>query len=548
MEEKGFSDIAAGFYGKAIERNPDFALAYNNLGDILHKMGQPDGAVPYYEKALQLNPALNGIYNKLGIILQEKGQLDAAVNCYQKALQLDSSFAEAYNNLGTVLQEKGQLDEAVNCYQKALQLDSTLDMAYENMRYAFHARLMMMNYNPNYTAQTILSEHVRFAKQYAESLYPAHPTYPNDCSRTRRLRIGYVSPDFRQHPVACFIEPVLSAHNRENFEIFCYSDVKVTDGVTTRIQGYADQWRTIVGMSDEKVAEVVREDAIDILVDLAGHTDSNRMLVFARKPSPVQVTWIGYPLTTGLATIDYKIVDAYTDPPGMTEQFYTEELARMPESFLCYLPDSESPEVGSLPTLASGHITFGSFNNFVKVSPKVIDLWTAIMRAIPDCSLMMKGKSFLDKASCHYAINMFTQEGIDPERIILQPFEQSPSYWESYNLVDIGLDTFPWNGITTTCDALWMGVPVITLAGSAYASRAGVSLLTNVGIPELVARTPEEYISIAVNLAADLTKLQSLREHLREMMRRSPLCDANKFTANLESCYHKMWETWCDMA
>jgi len=547
MEEKGFLDIAAGFYEKAIERNPDFAVAYNNLGDILKKMGRPDEAVPYYEKALQLNPTLEGIYNKLGILLQEKGQLDEAVNYYQKAVQRDSSSLEAYNNLGTVLQEKGQLDEAVNYYQKAIQRDSSFTMAYDNLRYAFQARLMMMNYNPLYTAQTIFSEHVQFAKQHAEPLYPAHPTYPNDCSLSRRLRIGYVSPDFRRHPVACFIEPVLSAHNREGFEIFCYSDVKVTDGVTTRIQSHADQWRTISGMSDEKVAEVIREDAIDILVDLAGHTDANRMLVFARKPSPVQVNWIGYPATTGISTIDYKIVDAYTDPPGMTEQFYSEKLVRMPESFLCYLPDSESPEIGSLPTLSSGHITFGSFNNFVKVSPKVIELWTAIMRAIPDCRLMMKGKSFLDKASCHYAINMFTQEGIDPERIILQPFEQSPSYWESYNQVDIGLDTFPWNGITTTCDALWMGVPVITLAGSAYASRAGVSLLTNIGIPELVARTPEEYISIAVNLAADLTKLQSLRGHLREMMRRSPLCDANKFTANLELCYHRMWETWCDM-
>jgi protein O-GlcNAc transferase len=545
MEERGLSDIAEGFYRKAIERNPDFAVAYNNLGDILQKIGKPDDAVPYYKKAIQLNPALSGAYNKLGFISQEKGQLDEALQYYQKAIQLDSNSADAYVNLGTVFQEKGQLDEALQYYQKAIQLDSNSTTAYENLRYVFQARLMMINYDPDYTAQEIFSEHVRFAKQYAEPLYPAHLTYANDTSRTRRLRIGYVSPDFRRHPVASFIEPVLPAHNREGVEIFCYSDAEDPDEVTERIRGYADQWRSIVGMSDETVAKMIRKDAIDILVDLAGHTDANRMLLFASKPSPVQVTWIGYPATTGIPTIDYKIVDAYTDPPGMTEQFYTEKLVRMPESFLCYLPDSKSPEVGELPALSSGHITFGSFNNFVKVSTKVIALWTAILRALPDCRLILKSKSFLDETTSQSAMNMFTREGIDPERIILEPFQQAPSYLESYNSVDIGLDTFPWNGITTTCDALWMGVPVITLAGSACASRAGVSLLSNVGIPELVAKSPDDYIAIAVKLAQNKNTLQSYREHLREMMTHSPLCDAKRFTTNLELCYRRMWETWC---
>jgi protein O-GlcNAc transferase len=545
MEEKGFSDIAANFYGKAIEHNPDFAPAYNNLGDILRKTGQTDDAVRYYEKAVQLDPGMYGIHNKLGMILQEKGQLDEAVRYYQKALQTDTASPEAYNNLGTVFQEKGQLDEAVRYYQKALNLDPAFTMAYDNLRYAFQAHLMMMNYNPDFTVQTVFSEHVRFARQYAEPLSPAKLTYVNDCSSARRLKIGYVSPDFRRHPVASFIESALSAHTREHFEIFCYSDVEAADEVTERIQGYADQWRSIAGISDETVAEMVRQDAIDILVDLAGHTDANRMLLFARKSSPVQVTWIGYPATTGLSAIDYKIVDNYTDPPGTTEQFYTEQLMRMPESFLCYRPDSESPEVSSLPALSSGHITFGSFNNFVKVSPKVIELWASIMNALPDCHLMMKDKSFVDQSACQKTIDMFGQKGIDAERILLQPFEKSPAHLDSYNQVDIGLDTFPWNGIATTCDALWMGVPVVTLAGSAYAARAGVSLLSNAGLPELVAGTPEEYISIAVNLANDVEKLRFLREHLRDMMMKSPLCDAKRFTANLEDCYRRIWETWC---
>ena len=229
----------------------------------------------------------------------------------------------------------------------------------------------------------------------------------------------------------------------------------------------------------------------------------------------------------------------------MTEQFYTEQLVRMPESFLCYLPDSACPEVGDLPALSSGHITFGSFNNFYKVSPKVIELWASILRAVPDSHLIMKSRNFSDKATCQQTINMFTREGIDAGLVILQPFEQPPSYLKSYHSVDIGLHTFPWNGITTTCDALWMGVPVIALAGSAYASRAGVSLLTNVGIPELVARTSDEYVSIAVNLAGDLKRLKSFREHLRNMMKFSPVCDAERFTVNLEMHYRKMWEKWC---
>jgi protein O-GlcNAc transferase len=544
MEEKGLLDSAISFYRRAIELDPDFAVAYNNLGDILQQMGQQDEAILNYEKAVQLNPTLFTAYNKLGIILQEKGKLDEAVDNYQKAIQLDSAFAEAYNNLGTILQEKGQLDDAVKCYQKAVELDSTLAVAYDNLRSAFQARLMMMNYDPKYDAQQIFSEHLRFSKEYAEPLY-SDTRHTNDCSSSRRIRIGYVSPDFKRHPVAYFIEPVLSAHNKEGFEIFCYSDVKVADKVTERIQTHADRWRNIRGMSDEEVAPVIREDRIDILVDLAGHTDSNRMLLFARKPSPVQVSWLGYPATTGLSAMDYKVVDNYTDPAGMTEQFYTEQLIRMPESFLCYLPDGGSPEVGRLPALSSGHITFGSFNNFVKVSTEVVKLWTSIMKTIPDSHLIMKGKSFADKTTCQSAINMFVQEGIDAERITLEPFEQSPSYLESYNLVDIGLDTFPWNGITTTCDALWMGVPVVTLAGSAYASRAGVSLLTNVGIPELVARTHDEYVSTAVSLADNLGRLQFLREHLRDMMRTSPLCDAKRFTANLETCYRQIWEKWC---
>ena len=298
-------------------------------------------------------------------------------------------------------------------------------------------------------------------------------------------------------------------------------------------------------MSDEQVANLIKSDGVDLLVDLSGLTEHNRWLVFARKAAPVQITWIGYPATTGLSTMDYKIVDSYTDPPGLTDRFYTEKLIRVPGCYLCYLPDRESPEVGPLPALSEGHITFGSFNNFVKLTPDMMGLWSDIVKAIPGSRLVMKAKSLSDKSTYGYVIDTFKQKGIPAERIELLGWEpSSKGHLETFNRIDIALDTFPYHGTTTTCEALWMGVPVITLAGTTHASRVGVSLLSNVGLPELIAATPEEYIAKAVGLARDLEKLQTLRKCLRDMLSRSPLTDAKRFTLNLEEVYRKIWANW----
>jgi len=572
LQGKGELDEAITCYQKAIQLNPNFYNAYYNLGNIFKDKGQLDEAMTCYQKAIELNPDFTGAYNNLGIILQDKGQLDEAITCYQKAIELNPDYVDAYNNLGIILQDKGQLDEAITCYQKAIELNPDYVDAYNNLgiilmdrgqlneaeiyfrralqikpdySIAYSNLLFYMNYNSQYDIQAIFSEHLLFAKKFAEPLSSAISPHTNEREPNRRLRIGYVSHDFRRHAVAYFIEPVLVAHNREHFEVFCYSDVLVSDDVTRRIQGYPDHWQTIVGISDERVAESIKKDNIDILIDLAGHTAKNRMLLFARKPAPIQVSWIGYLATTGLSTIDYKIVDNYTDPIGKTEQFYTEKLIRLPESFLCYLPDKDSPEVGPLPALSTGHITFGSFNNLVKVTPEVFTLWARVLNELPESRLILKWKSFSDETTCQYAINMFTERGISAERITLQLWDPSPEHLKSYNLVDIGLDTFPFNGATTTCEALWMGVPVITLAGTAYHSRAGISLLSNVGLLELIAKTHDEYIGIAINLASDIEKLQLLRKSLRDRMSHSPLTDAKRFTANLEMCYRKMWENWC---
>ena len=572
FQKKGRLDESIAYFNKVLEKNPNFADAYTGLGTVFQEKGRLDEAIKYFEKALQLNSSSADIYFNLGTLLQLKNEIDKAIIYYEKAVQINPNLTEAYYNLGNIFKYTNKLDKAIFYYQEAIRIDPRYINAYNNIgnilkdqgklneaeefyRIALqikpdnviHSNLLLtMNYNPRHDAQTIFSEHLRFAKQYAEPLSSTISLYRNKRSLNRRLKIGYVSPDFKRHPIASFIEPVLVSHNRKYVEVFCYSDVRVQDEVTRRIQGYTDQWRNIAGMSDEKAAEQIRKDEIDILIDLTGHTANNRLLLFVHKPVPIQVSWIGYLATTGLSTIDYKIVDSYTNPPGKTEHFYTEKLIRMPECFLCYMPDRDSPEVRSLPALSTEHITFGSFNNSAKVSHEVISIWSKILKAIPKSHLILKTFSFSDKTIFRYTMDLFIQRGIEAERIALQSWDPFPKHLESYNLVDIGLDPFPFNGATTTCEAMWMGVPVITLAGTVYHSSVGISLLTNVGLHELVAKTSDEYISIAVNLANDLKRLQSLREHLREMMSYSPLCDGKKFTADLEKCYSKMWKTWCE--
>jgi protein O-GlcNAc transferase len=409
----------------------------------------------------------------------------------------------------------------------------------------YRSFVFSMLYDPSYDVQAIFTEHVKLAEQFENPLLSDIIPHTNEKTLNRRLKIGYVSPDFRRHSVAYFIEPVLSSHNRDHFEIFCYYLISLEDEVTARIKRRTDHWKSIAEMKYDLAAELIRRDGIDILVDLAGHMYKS-LLLFARKPAPVQVTWIGYPATTGFSTMDYKIVDNYTDPPGLTERFYSEKLLRMPECFLCYQPDRDSPEVSALPALTSGEITFGSFNKFAKVTPEVVTLWSTILRRIPNSLLILKSSSFADMNILQNVKGMFARHDIDSVKIDFLPFTASFSeHLKSYSHIDIGLDPFPYNGVTTTCEALWMGVPIITLEGNAHASRVGGSLLSSVGLRELIAQTSDEYISIAVNLARNLKKLRSLRGELRNMMRYSPLCDAKRFTGNLEICYRQIWEKWC---
>jgi predicted O-linked N-acetylglucosamine transferase (SPINDLY family) len=573
FQEKGDLDAAVACFKKALQTDSGYDNARYNLATALQEKGQFDDAIAYFQELLKSNPHDPETYNNLGVALRKKGQLDDAIACFQKALQLNNAQALTHYNLGYTFMKQYRLEEAVESFRSSLQIDPDSTVTLENLGNAlvqqgkldegelfyrraiqrkanyvtpYQALLMIMNYRSRYDPETVFAQHLAFAKQHAEPLFPREFIYSNDCSCPRRLKIGYVSPDFRKHSVAYYIEPLLAAHSHEDFEIYCYSDVSGPDEITKRIGGNADHWHSIVGVSDERVANLIRSDAIDILIDLAGHTANNRILVFARKPAPIQASWIGYPATTGLSTIDYKIVDHITDPPGLTEQYYTEELIRLQGCFLCYLPYSKSPEIGELPALKNGHVTFGSFNNFAKVSSGVISVWARILKKIPESRLIMKAKSFADRVARQTALSSFTREGITEDRItLLSRVPSIKGHLDTYNGIDIGLDTFPYNGTTTSCEALWMGVPVITLAGNTHASRVGVSILSNVGLPELVARTPDEYVTLAVDLARNVNRMQSFREHMRDMMVHSPLCDARGFTEQLEMCYRMMWDKWC---
>jgi predicted O-linked N-acetylglucosamine transferase (SPINDLY family) len=364
----------------------------------------------------------------------------------------------------------------------------------------------------------------------------------------RRLRVGYVSPDFCIHSVANFLLPLLSNHDAQIVDIVCYSNTERQDEITARFQALAGTWRDIRNKSDEEVVQLIREDRIDILVDLAGHTGRGRLRVFGHKAAPVQLTYLGYPDTTGLKTVDYRLTDQWADPPGQ-EAFHTEKLIRLPGGFLCYAPLFETPPVSSAPLLDKGFVTFGSFNNVAKMNPEVLQLWAEILKAVPRSRLLLKTKSFWDKSVAEDFSNRIQACGVERERVELRPWALHPrDHLIHYREIDIALDTFPYNGTTTTCEALWMGVPVIALAGNTHAGRVGVSLLSALGLENLIAPTPNDYLTLTVALAQDTARLTALHSTLRERLAQSSLCDGRKFAAEVERVYRFIWHDWCRTA
>jgi predicted O-linked N-acetylglucosamine transferase (SPINDLY family) len=460
---------------------------------------------------------------------------DASVAVCLRAIELDPALAEAQNNLGNALKDQGRLDEALACFRRAVELKPDYFRAASNLVYNLH-------FHPDSDARTLQAEHRRWDIRFAAPLAHLIRPHTHEASPDRRLRIGYVSPDFRDHVVGRNLVPLLAEHDHRQFEIFCYSDVVRPDDLTQRLRGHADLWREIAGRSDDQVAQCVHDDGIDILVDLTLHMAFNRLLVFARKPAPVQVSFAGYPGTTGLSVIDYHLTDPYLDPPSLVDDDTAEKAVRLPDTFWCYDPMTEEPAVNSLPAQANGFVTFGCLNNFVKVNAQVLALWARVFQAVDRSRLLLLAPDGRGRSN---TVQRLEQLGIARDRVVFVSQRPRPQYLELYHVIDLMLDTFPYNGHTTSLDALWMGVPVVTMAGPLAVGRAGLSQLTNLGMPELVARTPDEFVRIAVELAGDLPRLAGLRGTLRDHMRASPLMDAPRFVRGIEAAYRTMWQRWC---
>jgi protein O-GlcNAc transferase len=540
LTEMGRLDQAMTAFRTSLELNPDRAEVHNNLGNVLNSKGQLDEAMAEYLQAIALKSDYAEAHSNLGNVLKSKGQFDQAIAEYHQAIALNPQYAKAHSNLGVALQESGQLDQAIASFRKALAIKPDFHGAYSNLLYGMH-------FHPGYDARAIYDEHVRWNGRIAEPLKKfIQPHAHSDAQRDdpeRRLKIGYVSPDFRKHVVGWNLLPLLREHDHKVLEIFCYSGVLHHDAVTEQIRSCADKWRNIGTVTDERAARMIRNDGIDILVDLTLHMAGNRLLVFARKPAPVQVTYLGYCSTTGQETMDYRLSDPYLDPPETDLSVYTEQTLRLPRTYWCYQPGGAAPDPAPPPALSNGTITFGCLNNFAKVSPAAMDLWSKILLADKQTRLLIHANPgvYLDEVR-----RRFTDAGISSDRV--EFIGRRPSwldYINTYNRIDIALDPFPYSGWITTCDGLWMGVPVVTLSGQTAAGRGGRSILSNVGLTELIAQTPEEYVAIAVKLASDLPRLAELHRTLRQRMEASPLMDAPSFARNIEAAYRQMWRRWC---
>jgi protein O-GlcNAc transferase len=491
-------------------------------------------------RALALHRGFAEAEVALGHTLFLQGRYRQAVNRFHRAIGIKPGLAEGHYRLGNALVQLGQIKEAQESYRRAIALKPDNSVAYGNLAFT-------MNYDGEAGPAELYAAH----RAWAALFPPPHTldrSYGNDCRPERRLRIGYVSGDFWEHAVAYFFEPLLAAHNRSEFEVFCYSslDEADEDATTARLRLLADHWIRIFRQDDKSVAKRIRADRIDVLVDLGGYTRASRVAVFAIKPAPVQATWLGYLNTTGLAAIDYRISDAIADPEGEADQFNSETLVRLRPPFLCYRPFDKAPSVSALPARTSRHITFGSFNNLPKLTPGVISLWAILLHAVPDSRLVIKTEQMNDATTARKLRSRFADEGIAPNRIdFLGTQVSTADHLSRYGLIDIALDTFPFNGVTTTCEALWMGVPVVTLRGDRPYGRVGASLLTSIGLQECVAETAEAYVRKAANLGADLFRLEEFRSSLRDRMRRSPLCDGTGFARAMEQAYRRMWERRC---
>ncbi|MGA3067508.1 MAG: tetratricopeptide repeat protein [Tepidisphaeraceae bacterium] len=521
---------------QAIALNPNLPAAHLNLGNVLKDGGFLDESVAAFRQSIALKPDYAEAHFALGVALKSQDRIDEAIACFRQAIALRPNFREPYLYLGISLKSQAKLDEAIAVYRQALAKFPDYNDAHGNL-------ILAMHYNPAYDAQSIAQELNRWKKRHADPLQKFIQPHAPDPNPNRPLRIGYISADFRKHPVGRNLLPLFQHHDHNLFHVTAYSAVEAPDALTTQFQQNADAWREVAKLSDHDLAQQIRQDQIDILLDLSVHTGGNRLLVFARKPAPIQVTYLGYPGSTGLDTIDYRISDPHIDPPGQDESCYTEKTIRLPNTYWCYQPgDASALTPVPSPALKNGYITFGCQNNYCKLCLPVWTSWSAILKATPHSKLLVYSPPGSHRETARETL---ANLGIDPTRLTFSD-ARNQDYFRTYNQIDIALDPFPFTGGHTTCDALWMGVPTITLSGQTPVSRGGRSILSNLGLFDLIARTPEEYVQIAVTLAGDVNRLDSLRQSIRPRMQASSLMNPHQFARDMESAYRQIWRTWCE--
>ncbi|MBI5912156.1 MAG: tetratricopeptide repeat protein [Betaproteobacteria bacterium] len=539
--ERGDWTRAIGWYRRALVAEPDHAEAHNDLGIALCAVKDYAGARAAFAQALALRGEFIPARVNLGQLLQsEFRDYRQAAAHYRAALAADPGQGQARNNLALTLYERGLVGEAIACLRETLQRAPDDALAHEFM-------LFMSNALPQRDPDEWYAEHRLWGQRHADGLprYAHAPAGP-----ARRLRIGYVSADLREHATAGFLRSILARHDPETFDIFCYSNSDEADALTQNLQRQAHCWRAIAGVDDARAAQLIHADAINILVDLSGHTRGNRLGVFARKPAPVQIGYLGYLNTSGMAAMDCRITDANADPPGVSDRLHSETLLRLPQTLWCYQPPEDAPSVTSLPAQRNGYITFGSFNHVAKLNERVLDLWAELLSRLPSSRLQVM--ALPDEETAARIRAALEKHGIDAARIRTLPRMARGQYWRGFSEVDIALDPFPYTGGATTCDSLWMGLPVVTLAGSFGFERSAATVLVNAGLAELVATDERQYLEIAVGLANAAPALAGLRGGMRERLGRSPLLDAPRFVEALERLYRGAWqravgakEAWC---
>lgn len=532
---QGRFDEAAQVLQRATSLAPDSGEAHYNLA-LAHKgKGDSESALASFRAALQRKPEGVEACLGAGTLLHDLGRFDEAESFFRQAIARRTNFAEAHYSLGVTLASLQRFSEAIEEHRSALEIRSDFLLAHSNLLFLLNAQCA--------EPKLLYDEHRAWAARYAGTLGTV-ARYANSRDPARRLRVGYVSSDFWHHPVGRFMEPILEHHDRKAFEIVCYHSRRTADAVTTRLRRHTDGWVECAQWSDDDLAKRIRADAIDVLVDLGGHTSGSRVLAFARKPAPVQATYLGYPTTTGLAAIDYRITDGIVDPTG-GQALNVETPVRLPHSYFCYPGDADN-EIAPLPARARGVVTFGSFNACTKWSDDTFALWARVMGALPDAKLVLKAKDLSHARIRERVLERFTAVGLETPRITLLGWEaRVANHLAAYEKIDVALDTFPYNGATTTCEALWMGVPVVTLSGATHASRMAASAIKAAGLPELIAESTERYVEICTMLAGDLDKLSAMRAGLRARMRASPLMDAAGFTNALELEYRRLWRAYC---